>query len=344
MLLLAACGRAPLRRAESAPASAPVVDAGASNVVIPGDQLEVAPSPTVVAAPRVDDRASTTEVQVRRLVYRFELRVGWLYGGGRADLLAPTGELYVDVAGGRLRARFVGNGWPVDDGSEVRMRSDQPGVYVFDARGGRYVGTGQLAAWFQGGPGTRNVEMTVRTRASGEATTTDMVCRLFGEWAGTSVATVRRTCVADGLPVRFQFGPYRGERTAEATIYLPEHQLRADHLEPPRGLVHLPSVSFHTDEELARIQPMREEPAVHRAPPGEQLEPVTSGLLAENRTAARVLVTVDGVALGWLDPGARQAYPSLPAGGHRVGAMLPLGGRGSRAVAHLLPAHVLLTR
>lgn len=340
-----ACGDPPLRPAEAAPASAAPSDtAPDAEVVIPGESLVGSPEVTVLPAARVDEHATTTEVRVRRLVYRFELRVGWLYGNGRSDLLSPTGELYVDVAGGRLRARFVGNGWPVDDGSEVRMRSDRPGVYVFDARGGRPVGTGQLAAWFQGGPGARSVEMTVRTRAVDDAATIDMVCRLFGEWAGTSIAAVRRTCASDGLPVRFQLGPYRGERTAEAVVYLPEHQLRADHLEPPRGLVHHASVGFHTDEEIARIEPMRDEPQTRRPRAGEALETVARGLLVENRTGARVLVTADGVALGWLDPGARHAYPTLPDGGHRIGAMLPLGGRGTPAFAYALPAHVVLTR
>lgn len=341
------CGPKPLVPAESAPVTAaatPDASSATSPVMveeatITGDHRNV-----IRLASRLDEHTGNRPIRVKRLVYRFVVHPSWSLGNGRPELLAPTGELTVDVAGGRLRARFVGSGFPVDDGSEVRMRSDLPGVYVFDASGGRPVGTGQMAAWFQSGPGARTVELVVRTSAEDDPTTIDLVCRFFGEWAGTSISAVRRSCGADGLPVRFRFGPYRVERTAEAWIDRPERALRADHLDPPRGLVHRETVFFHTRDELALLSASTEEPPDRRRRRDEPEVVVTDGLMVENRTGARAMVTVDGVALGWLDPGLRASFEGIPAGGHLVGGMLPLGGVAKRSYHFELPGFLILQR
>lgn len=347
LLEASGCGRRRVVPAESAPltgerapaAPSPVAPVIVEEATITGDRRVV-----IRPAARLDEHDGDRPVRVKRLVYRFVPHLPWSLGNGRTELLPPTGELTIDVAGGRLRARFVGNGFPVDDGSEVRLRSDMPGVYVFDAAGGRPEGTGQLAAWFQSGPGARTVELKVRTSAQDEPTTIDLVCRFFGEWAGTSIAAVRRSCSADGLPVRFRFGPYQVERTAEAWIDVPERALRADHIDPPRNLVHVRRVDFHTREELGLIAPSPEEPLEHRRRPDEPEVVVTDGLATENRTGARVLVVVDGVALGWLDPGERATFEGIPAGGHLVGGMMPLGGVTKRSYRYPLPGFFVLQR
>lgn len=347
LVAASACGRKRLVPAESAPVVTATIDAAldeAAPVVVEAAAILGEEPPIIRPASRLDDHSSDRRIRVRRLVYRFVVHPSWSLGGGRPELLPPTGELTVDMAGGRLRARFVGTGFPVDDGAEVRMRSDLPGVYVFDASGGKPVGTGQMAAWFQAGPGARTVELTVRTSADDDPTTIDLVCRFFGEWAGTSIASVRRSCGADGLPIRFRFGPYQVDRTAEAWIDMAESGLRADHLDPPRGLVHQRTIRFHTPEELRFLTPSKEEPLEHRRRAGDPELVVTDGLVAENRTGARVLVTVDGVALGWLDPGERASFEGIPPGGHLVGGMLPLGGVTQRSYRFGLPAFYALQR
>lgn len=326
---------------DEAPATSPP---SAPETVVVHALTPDAPDYVIEPAFRPDD-AGNVMVRARRLVYRFTVRLPWGLGQARSDIATPTGELRVDVAGKRLRAQFVGTGFPVDEGSEVRMRVDLPGTYVFDGRGGRPVGTGQLAAWFQSGPGARGVEMTVRDSAPDETVVVDLVCRLFGEWAGASIASVRRTCGADGLPTRMTFGPYRVERTAEAVIELPERSMRADDRDPPEGLTHVVSTRLHAAETLARLSPSVDDPPERRPRAGEPPVVVTNGVRIENRTGARVLIAIDGVALGWVDPGAPPiVYEGMPPGGYVIGAMMPLGGSASYGRAYRLPTRVILER
>ena len=96
------------------------------------------------------DYDAPTPEAARRVVYRVTLWVPRSLGVADDDVPSPTAELFVDVSQDRLRARFAGS-WPVPAGSEVRLRRDEPGVYVFDGEGGRSLGPGQLAQWFEGG-------------------------------------------------------------------------------------------------------------------------------------------------------------------------------------------------
>jgi len=314
-----------------------------STVFVDGAELSDAPIEIEPAFHR-DDTVTRSEVRVRRIIYRFVPIVTYVLGPGREDFAPPTGELFIDIAGSRMRARFVGTGFPVDENSEVRMRADEHGTYIFDGRGGRPVGTGQLAAWFQSGPGASGVELKLRQGVPDDPHTIELVCRLFGEWAGASIAAVRRTCAASGLPTKFKFGPYSVQRTAESIVYLPESALRSDELEPPRHLRHAEEVQFFEARALAQLVPSEEDPPELRMAPNETRQHVDDGMLVENRTAARVLVTIDGIALGWLDPSRSMHVTGMPPGGYRVGAMLPLGGVASRTHAYLLPAHIVLGR
>jgi hypothetical protein len=313
------------------------------HVVVPA-AVALDPSRSIEPASRSDDHVSPTPVRVRRLVYRFFPRLPWGLGPGRPDLLPPTGELRIDISGPRLRARFVGNGFPVDEGAEVRLRSDLPGTYVFDGLGGRPYGTGQLAAWFQAGPGASGVELTVRESSPDDPIVVDMVCRLFGEWAGASIAAVRRSCASDGMPMKMMFGLYRVDRTAEATIEIPERAMRADHVDPPHGLSHLVSFAFHEPSVLARFVP-DDDPPEQYVPRGTVPVVVTEGLRVENHTGARVMVTVDGVAVGWLDSGSEPlVLTGLRPGGYMVGGVMPLGGRACRTRMYEAPSNVVLER
>lgn len=350
VLLCTALGACARERFEAAPVAAAsretsqeadsVRDLVVVAATVPGSARGV-----IEPAPRIDEYATAAPVRVRRFIYRFVVRVPFWLGHGRSDIVPPSGELRVDVGGPRLRAQFVGNGFPVDENSEVRMRSDVPGTYVFDARGGRYMGTGQLASWFQSGVGARTLEFGVRVSAPDDPVVVDMVCRLFGEWAGTSIAAVRRACSADGMPIRMTFGPYLVDRTAEATIEVPARTLRADHLDPPVGLTHTANHLFHSAEMLGRLEGHIDNVTLPRLPPGETRIEVSDGLLVENRTGARVLLVVDGIGLGWLDSGTEPVpVHGIPGGGYLVGAMLPLGGTAARARGTMIPAHMVFGR
>lgn len=309
-----------------------------ARVVLEGETADEG-SRRVIPASHVDERASPSPIRVRRLVFRFEIRVPWGLGAGQSEIPTPTGELTVDLAGPRLRARFSGQGFPVDEGAEIRMRVDEPGTYVVDGKGGRPLTTGQLASWFQGGIGPRVTEMRVRTRAEEERETVDFVCRLFGEWAGSSMYNVRRTCASDGLPTRFYFGSYHVERTAEVWLTMPERALRADHLDVPT-LRHEPSVVFHDRIMRERVHPSSDDPPNRRPEP--EAPEVTDGVLVESQLVTRALVTVSGVPIGWLDPGARAHFDGIATGGYVISALMPLGGSAAIARAYELPRFVVL--
>lgn len=341
---LTACSHDPVVPAPPLPpAESPRALPEPESVVVDGASLATAPVEIEPALHR-DEFVSGGEVRVRRIIYQVNPVVTWALGYGNTELLAPTGEIVLDISGSRLRARFQGTGLAADDGSEIRLRADEHGTYVFDGRGGRSVGTGQLAAWYQDGPGARGVEFKLRQAVPDDAHTIELVCRFFGEWAGASIASVRRACGSLGLPTKFRFGPYRIDRTAETVVYLPETALRSDEREPPRGLRHESVVQFFEPRALARLAPTIDDVPERRLRPGEVRPTVDEGMTVENRTGARVLVTIDGVALGWLDPSETTHFSGMPPGGYWVGAMFPLGGIASRRRAHRLPAYVVLER
>ena len=49
------------------------------------------------------------------------------------------------------------------------------------------------------------------------------------------------------------------------------------------------------------------------------------GLIFANQSEARVVVTVEGVAVGWVESGAEGHFPGLAPGPYRVAALRPLG-------------------
>ena len=144
---LAACKRDP-ERAAPAPASMPLeaepqVDAGDwARHVGSAEPVRTGPrdAPALEARAAVmnDDSENSDELAgVTRLVYRVRFDIPSSFRDRPPPVVAPAGELHVDVGEARMRARFVGPGWPVQEGSEVRLRTDLPGVYLFDGHGGR---------------------------------------------------------------------------------------------------------------------------------------------------------------------------------------------------------------
>lgn len=273
---------------------------------------------------------------IRRVVYRFTLR---FIGAAERDssLPLPGGELSLDVTADRLRADFRGNGWPVPAGAQVRMRLEQSGAYVFDNTHGKPLGVGALSMWFSGGRATETIELSVRrTEASDEPHVTSMVCRFFAELAAAPVDRTARRCAEDGMPTLLRLGPYLVERTADVGIVAARSTMRADEIDPPVRIYADPNRPFLSPEELARLVPSNEIP--ERDPHGPS--PPERGLRVENRSDARVLVTIDGTPIGYLDANAEQTYIGLPEGTYTVGGLRPLGGLRLRPRTVMLPAHV----
>ncbi len=191
-----------------------------------------APAPRVERAPAPDTAfASDEPVVARRVVYRVRIGVPGILGEPFVDIAVPAAELYLDVSVDRLRARFVGPGWPLHEGAEVRLRGDSPGAYVFDGAGGRSLEPGALAAWFEGGdprPGPRAyVRRDTGVDDDDGPLPGPLVCALVAEWAGVPRSSVGARC-GNAAPIAFRAGAYRAERTADVPLTLPRSALRAD--------------------------------------------------------------------------------------------------------------------
>src|SRR5262249_39123587 len=153
--------------------------------------------------------------------------------------LPSPGELHIDVSEDRLRARFTGAAWPIDDGSEVRLRADTPGVYLFDGSGGRPLGPGHLGSWFMGDEGAQfsRVPITLRLDPGPIAEgPSELIGALLAEWTGQPRGELERQCGGGMVPQGFRFGAWIADLTAIVPMTLPRSVLRADAANPPRTI------------------------------------------------------------------------------------------------------------
>lgn len=291
-------------------------------VRVPVDPRDREPPPILPAAHGDEEWAGAEPVIAQRYVYRVRMIVPAWLGESDERITRPAAELHVDVAHERLRARLTGPGWPVDPGSEVRLRRDRPGVYLYDSSGGRALEPGELAAWFEGGPVTRRGP-PLRVFAHygfprGQPPHDDLVepgelvCALIAELANDPRNNVMRRCER-GAPHFFRFGFWRAEQTAALPIELTRADLRADE----RGAhptVPPASRSMLESQALGRIEAdSRDRDAL----PGP--------LTVRNDSANRVIVAVNGVAIGWVDRGRERAFIGLSPGTYEVGTIRPFG-------------------
>ncbi len=286
-----------------------------------------------------DEYARGTPESARRLVYRVTLRVPRSLGVADPSVPSPAAELYVDVSRDRLRARFAGGGWSLPPGAEVRLRRDEPGVYVFHGPDGRPLGPGQLAQWFEGGRTRFEPRYRINTPPSREQSGPgDLLCRLVAEWTNSPPDTLARRCGEGGAPPSMRVGLWRMERTADVAVEVPREALRADHEDPPRPSAQVAHRAFLSPELMARISPRRgptPEPADDA--PGE-------GLIITNRGRARMIVTVGGTPVGWVDRGATAHFVGLRPGTYQVGAMRPFGLQTAARRPVVVPGRINLPR
>jgi hypothetical protein len=322
------------RREPLPPPPGPIGDAGewASRMGEAAPLQPFARRPVVPHAPRAalmsDDGEATEEpVLTGRLVYRVSFFVPPTFRDYRGPVIqAAAGELQIDVSVGRLRARFVGPGWPVDEGTEVRLRSDLLGVYLFDGAGGRSLGSGQLAAWFEGrGRGEAQTQVVVRREYESQRKRRpdfekakpvpgELLCALLAEWSNQERSALGYRCVGDSLPPSFRVGPWSAELTAVVPMERPRRALRADQADPPGPIAARGARMLLEAEALERLRPLR------------PLGGAAGGALeVENRTDTRAIVIAQGVALGWVDPGQTLRVDGFLPGYYRIGAIRPLG-------------------
>ena len=288
-----------------------------------------------------DDRDYSTDetVDARRLVYRVRLRVPRSLGDGNPAAARPAAELHVDVGTDRLRARFRGAGWPVPEGSEIRIRRDELGAYVFDGDGGRPLGPGQMAHWFEGGRprGTpsHRVGMPPPREQHGPG---DLICRLVAEWTGEGPSGLARRCGEGGSPPSFRVGLWLADRTADVGIRMPRRALRADHVDPPEGISDRDHRVFLTESSMGQLER-------NRGPRGEPGEDAPeSGLVVTNRAAYRMIITLDGTPIGWLDAGTQAHFDGMEPGVYGVGALRSFGLLAAGKRAFVVPGNAVLPR
>lgn len=297
--------------------------------------------PVRVVAAFQSDRAYASDemVEARRLVYRVRLRVPASLGEGNDAVARPAAELHIDVSTDRLRARFVGAGWPVPEGSEIRIRRDELGAYVFDGDGGRPLGPGQMAHWFEGGrprgtPGWR-IQMPPTREQRGPG---DLICRLVAEWTGEGPSTVARRCGEGGSTPSFRVGLWRANRTADVGIRVPRSALRADHEEPPVGIERQHHRPLLTDSSMSQLRR-------NRGTRGETAEDAPeSGLTVVNRGSTRMIVTLQGTPIGWLDAGREAHFEGMEPGVYGLGALRPFGRLAAGKRAFVIPGRSELPR
>jgi hypothetical protein len=141
-------------------------------------------------------------------------------------------------------------------------------------------------------------------------------------------------------PVAFRVGFFRGERTADVPIELPRSALRADETPPMPEVVRATSRALLEPDALGRL---RTEVRPHDEIDTRDVEPrVSEGLVVVNQSDGRMIVVVDGVAVGWVDAGATATFMGLAAGIHEVGGMRPGGAVSMRPRLVEVPGRTVL--
>lgn len=334
--LLAACDRAdeasaPLPSEETGPEVAPSLDPA---VIAPEDSETGGPYKIESSHASDEAFARGPLVSARRMVYRVTLHPPAAFQGRTGPIPPTTGELVIDVSAERLRARFQGPVWPVASGSEVRIRSDVAGAYLFDGEGGRHLGPGQLASWFEGDARVSPAPIALRIDEPEEPPPPGLlVCRFLAEWTGQSVDVMQRRCGEGGAPIQFRAGIFGGMRTADVLLQLDPTELRADHRRPPER----PKPSDRllvSSALLPRIEPFHLRPSDEPVPVFE----------ARNDGPSRALVMVQGIALGWLPPGTAFEAIGLRPGCYRMGVLRPFGAPIRKPERVCVPGTLLIER
>ena len=303
--------------AERAPSWATEAGKSLERGLLPGGGPRVAPA-------TVGDRgfASNEEVPVRRLVYRVSIVVPDTLHAPHPPLLPSPAEIHMDVGIDRLRARFQGAAWPVDEGSEVRLRADVPGVYVFDGAGGRPLAPGHLASWFAGDeahPIPRQHAEIRRDPGPLLEGPAELVCALIAEWTSTPRDWLEPQCSGGAIPLAFRFGMWSLDVTAIVPMTMHRVQLRADNADPPRSLASAQIRTLLSQRDIGRLPPLS--PRTPGLPVLDGGLPSGGGLMVRNRGRTRMLLVVQGVPLAWLQPGAAIEYSGFSPGFYRVAAL-----------------------
>jgi hypothetical protein len=286
------------------------------------------PSANRITPATASDRQfeSDEPVTIRRLVYRATLEVPPGLRSAHSPVLPSASELHLDVGIDRLRGRFVGPSWPIDEGSELRMRADVPGIYMFDGAGGRPLAPGHLASWFNGDEGEQFPRQPVNLRAEAGPSAegpSELVCALIAEWTAQPRQSLENWCADGTLIQKFKFGVWNFDLTAIVPMNVPRSQLRADGVALPKPLATTRVRTLLDTRDIERLAPIVIRPGATPAlAPLVDAGPPGSGVLhAENRGVGRMLLIVQGVPLAWLQPRASANFSGFTPGYYRVGAV-----------------------
>jgi hypothetical protein len=286
-------------------------------------------------------------------------------------------RLAIDLSASRMRVVMLGTGWVLPPETELRARSDRYGHVVVWPGGASYrpLAPGTLRALigerrFDAAPitpaevapqdemgkrigiRTRKVEVTTRAakatfelgRLPDLADGGIMLCRMLLDLMNAPPSTA--LCADGELPVRAELRwTGRGSMGFDLTGVLKRDKpdaTSAPLLVPPAGAVFAPSPLPITGVQAAlspaELAAFRTGPvdvqAASQAPP--------EGLVVANATHQLRVLHVDGVAVAWAAPGAKDVLPGLPRGRYIVQSRTFLGEGAEPPFTQTVPGQVQL--
>jgi hypothetical protein len=255
---------------------------------------------------------------------------------------------------GRMRASFLGQGYPWPEGTELRARADKFGqVLVWpDAKSYRNVVPGALRSLFAdrrldigplfvpkvtplppgqwlGQPTVRSILTTPvaeiqidQASVPGAGLGAALLCRMLVELSG--VEPDNSICNGELLPLHAQLTNAPGGKLGFFVTSLGKKQefaLSAIQVPPEHATFQSSGLPIPTGGAVSRalLSSLRYRAAAPSAPSSSTavLTPST-GLVAVNRALSLRALIVDGIAVAWLAPGAEIALPELRNGQYAI--------------------------
>jgi hypothetical protein len=319
--------------------------------------------------PLKDREPLSTDTIMSRESVGMQFYVEWR----QSDLPAPSGapetavdalelarektklRMHVEVAStGRMRVVFLGQGFPWEEGTELRARIDKFGYVLVwpDGKTYRNVVPGALRAWFSDrrldqGPlfkpkimglsagnllgqiTTRHLVITpvaemelAQANVPGTGLGALLICRLLIELAGAEPDSA--LCADEQLPLHAHLTNAPGGKLSFVVTALGKKQdlpLSSIQVPPEHAVYQTSGVPFAKSGTIDRnlLTALRHRsvaPATHVNSTAISIP--STGLLAINRSLSLRALMVDGIIVAWLSPGTELSIPELRSGTYSI--------------------------
>ncbi len=277
--------------------------------------------------------ASTRMIPIERVVYRVIMRPR--LGQTSLRSMHTPAELRLDLSTDRLRAQFIGEGWPLHSDAEIRLRRDATGTYIVDAKGGRPLAEGRLATWFAGKMqrGPVHAALSSPGRATKTLPQRALICALIAEWSNHSRLAFKADCGRGSIPTSFQIGSWYAHRTARIKLSVPRNSMRADHYHASMKNTGNYRASAVASNQLKQLHPNPGEGALSTLKRHGQ--PCT----VQNMTSRRLMIFINQMRIGWLDAKRHVALDGLSPGHYTILSTDTFGRPMSKRASMICPGH-----